>query len=157
VVLQCGRYQKPNKIFSINLLQLLVTRNHGRKVVYQISNLQRTFIYAKEYFSRNFRNGGGVQMPLIDLFPNISIALRIFYASRVSRWAKCTFSLETRVKNYQRSPTTQDRLNELATRSKKETRLHAIRLLTISLTNLKSRKCFIYAHWITRPGLAIIV
>jgi len=112
VVLQCGQCQKPGKIFSINLLQSIVTRNHGRKVVYQRWNLQRTFIYAKEYFSRNFRNA--CYWFISKHFHRFENFLTL-PVSDVE--AKCTFSLQKQVKNYQRSPTTQDRLNELATRS----------------------------------------
>jgi len=57
-----------------------------------------------------------LEMSLINLFPNISIGFRIFlifFYVPVAE-AKCTFSLQKRVKNYQHSTMTQGRLNELA-------------------------------------------
>jgi len=59
-----------------------------------------------------------LEMSLIDLFSNISIALRIFLTLPVSvAEAERTSSLQKRVKNYQRSTMKQGRLNGIATPS----------------------------------------
>jgi len=59
-----------------------------------------------------------LEMSLINLFPNISIALRIFLTLPVSvAEAEHTFSLQKRVKIYQCSTMKQDRLNEVTTLS----------------------------------------
>src|SRR6218665_982074 len=55
-----------------------------------------------------------LEMSLIDIFQNVSVALRIFLLSRVSHYkTKRTFSLQKGVKNYQSSTMTQNRLNGL--------------------------------------------
>jgi len=57
------------------------------------------------------------ELSLIDIFLNVSLTLRFFYLLVSVAEAKRTCSLQKRLKNYQRSTMTQDRLTGLATLS----------------------------------------
>ena len=83
-------------------------------------------LFLKDTYAANFKLSASpknilvemLEMSLIDLFPNISIALRIFLTLPVSvAEAERTFSLKKRVKNYLHSTMKQDRLNGIATLS----------------------------------------
>src|SRR6218665_3284394 len=77
---------------------------------YCVCSELQTFIYAKEYISRNFRK---VFYRFISKNLHRCENFFIFPCRSMKQNAHFLFTLQKRVKNYQRSTMTQDRLNGL--------------------------------------------